>query len=104
MSKFSSFLRRHSGEIGGLGRALFVLAAGVALPPGERRKVEEAATALTDGAANILAGIDKVKELGAPTNTQVKNALAEILPDLLGGLVEAEVRRRLDEARDSPAK
>jgi len=102
MSKFSSFLRRHAGEINGLGSALLTLAAGVALAPGERRKVEEAASALTDGAANIIAGINKVKELGAPTNTQVKNALAEILPDLLGGLVEAEVRKRL-ENKDAPA-
>jgi len=102
MSKFSSFLRRHAGEINGLGSALLTLAVGVALPPAERRKVEDAANALTDGAANILEGINKVKELGSPTNTQVKNALAEILPDLLGGMVEAEVRKRL-EAKDTPA-
>jgi hypothetical protein len=96
-SRFGAFLSRHAGEIIGVASAFRVLAQGVGLPSNERAKVEAAADALAAASESILAGIEKVQDLGAPTASQVKAVVAEILPDLLGGLVEAEVRKRLAE-------
>jgi hypothetical protein len=96
VSRFGSFLSRYSGEIRGVAGALAAIAGGIALPNNERERVNNAVNDLLNGADNIMRGIDAVKDIGAPSKEQVRDVVQAILPDLIAGLVEAELRKRLE--------
>ena len=62
MSKFSSFLRKHSVELKALGDVLQTIALGVALDPKDKANVQVAIDAFHDASESIKASIPKVKE------------------------------------------
>ncbi len=100
MSTLSKFLKRFSPEYLRLGQALLTVAGGIALQPRERDEVVGAANEIITAARNIQEGLKTLKD-NAPSTAQVKAAvtaeLPKLLPDLIGGLVEVEVRKRLEE-------
>ena len=96
MSQFSKFLRRFAPEMRGLGGALQLLAQGVGLPPAEKERVLKGAQLFLDGADNIMASIETLKDASAPTAEQVRNAVKAVLPDIIGGLSEAALRELLE--------
>lgn len=106
MSTLSKFLHRFAGEYRSIGGALLNLAAGVALPPREKEQVVSAVGTIMTAADNIEASLKTLKD-NAPTAAQVKAAVKEqlpdLLPDLLAGLVEAELRKRLDAPKEPAA-
>lgn len=103
MSIFSKFLRRFSGEYRTIGGALLTIAAGVALPPREKEQVIGAVGTIMTAADNIEASLKTLKDVSAPTQSQVTEAVRLALPDIIGGLSEAALRELL-ERKTKPAK
>jgi hypothetical protein len=103
MSTFSKFLRRFAGEYRSIGGALLNIAAGVALPPREKEEVVNAVGTIMAAADNIEASLKTLKEVNAPTQAQVTEAVKLALPDIIGGLSEAALRELL-ERKTKPAK
>jgi len=100
LGTFGKFLSRFAGEYRVIGGALSSLIAGVALQPREAQMARDAVTQIMDAANNIEKSLSTLKEVQpvAPTKAQVQSALKDLLPDMLGGLVETEVRKRLEAA------
>lgn len=104
MSKFTSFLRKFAPEMRSVGSALFALASGVALPRHEREQVENAATQFMEGANNIFASIEQMKDIEPQfTTKQLNDAVRKALPDIIGGLSEAALRKLLEQKTQKPA-
>jgi len=102
---FSKFLRKLSPEMLGMGRALLTMAGGIALQSAERRQVEDAANQFITGAENIMAGIDSIKDMGLSPDElkkEVRAAVKETLPDIIGGLSEAALRKLLEDKVKAP--
>lgn len=102
MSDFSKFLRRFSGEYRGIGHALATLVAGVALQPAERKQATDAIDNIFTAADNIEKSLKNLKET-TPSKAQVVAAVKELLPDMLAGMVETQVRAALA-AKDKLSK
>lgn len=98
MSSLSKFLGKFASEYREVGGAIATIAMGVALDPSERAKVQGVVDVVQKAADNIeasLEGAGKLADAGL-SKSQLKAALkevvAELLPDMLAGLVETAVR------------
>lgn len=103
MSKFSSFLKKHSAELSSVASVLGMVVRALPIDPGDKRSVERALDSLHESAANIKkAATDLAKNGDAKvTKTELKNALSEMVPDLLGELVEAGIKKALENNKGS---
>ena len=104
LSKFAGFLRKLSapqGELRAIAGIARTLTDVLAISPDERAKVQGYIDTLEGGADRIsetIATLDKVVEY-KPSAKELQAAVKSALPDVLGGLVEAEVRKRLAEVK-----
>jgi hypothetical protein len=91
----TKFLRHFAGEYRQIGSALLTLAAGIALQPREREEVNNAVSVITNAADNIEKSLKTLKE-ATPNKAMVTAAVKDLLPDMLAGMVEAQVRAALE--------
>jgi len=84
-------------SLASLGHALLTVAAGVALQPREKQSVVDTAQDFIDLAHTLDERLKGLKDAPRPTKAELKAALAELLPDALAGIVEAQVRKIVEE-------
>lgn len=98
MSKFSSFLRKFAPEYRALAGSLGTIALGLALDPAEREAVLKVSKTIGDAADNIEAHLQEVQQAEAVgvDKAALRDAMKELIPDIIGGMSEAAIRAILD--------
>lgn len=95
------FLTKYSGEVAVIAGVFGRLANSIGLDPADRREIEEGISALNNAAKNVAASVKDLKEVGV-SKAQIKAAVKEELPALIGdgleALINAAVEKRLSEA------
>lgn len=99
VSAFAGFLGKYSQEVRLFGSALSVLAGGIGLNRDDRAKVQGAIDAFETAAESIAATVESVKNLPAVKvdKKELEAAVKAALPDFIGGLSEAALRKLLEE-------
>ena len=101
MSKLSSFLRKLSPEYRAIGQAMVPIALGIALDPKERANVQNVVDMVQNAADNIEASLDAVEKAEkagvskADIKKHLKEIVEEVLPDMLAGMIEKQMREAL---------
>lgn len=115
-SKFPKFLVKYSDELRTVGSSLGLLLRFIPVSPVDRAKLNVAFEALTTAADSIAGSIEDVQKMAKAaenaktvkvSKSDIKAAVQELAPDLLGGLIEAGIRKALAEMdkdkADAPA-
>lgn len=103
LSFLPSFFRKYGDEIAVAGRALLTIASGIALDPRERQTLNEGVGALLnvkdaieESMGKVEAALETIGEAKI-SKADVKAAVQEIVPDLLASLVEAGIKKALED-------
>lgn len=106
MSNFAKFLSHYAGEALKVAEAIGSIASGIALPNVERDKVNGTIETLTNAAASILDGIDKITDPVIKIEKKdIEAAVAAALPKILNDAVTKAVTDALaaETAKDATA-
>lgn len=99
IAAFAGFLGKYSQEVRLFGGALSILAQGIGLNRSDREKVQGAIEAFETAADSIAKTVEQVKNLPAVKvdKKELEEAVKAALPDFIGGLSEAALRRLLEQ-------
>lgn len=98
MSKFSSFLSKHAGDLRVIGSALSVLTT-LAFDRQDKEKISAAVATVINAADSIEASIKSVKEATSVkvSPAQLKAAVVAAMPELLAEAAASAVREYMEE-------
>lgn len=103
MSVFSKFVGRYAGELRGMASLLNTLFRALPIDPADKSQAVKVLDDLNSAADRIEAGLSDILADGVINRDDLKivvrEVVAEILPDILGGAVETQARTATKPAR-----
>lgn len=113
-SKITKFIGRYGDEIHTVASSLSLLTRLLPIDKGDRDKIEAATTSLFEASTSIAESISEVEKAAKAvenaknikvSKADIKNAVAELAPDLLAGMIETAVRKALaDQSGEKASK
>jgi hypothetical protein len=88
------FFTKHADELGKIAGVLGAIIGALPIDRQDKRNLGGAVESLAEAAGNIANSAEKMKDFDVSLDkAAIKEALAEILPDMLAGIVEKQLRK-----------